>query len=65
MGKVESRNDGGERRRGGRGVKVMRGRMRRWDLSRRGWIKGVGNGNWDENKRVHGIALGNIPWFDF
>jgi hypothetical protein len=47
----------------GRGVKVMRGRMRRWDLNRYNKIKGVGNRN--GNRRVHYIALGNIPWDDF
>jgi hypothetical protein len=41
----------------------MRGRMRRWDLNRYNKIKGVGNRN--GNRRVHYIALGNIPWDDF
>jgi hypothetical protein len=28
-----------------------------------GGIKGVGN--WNGNRRVHCIVLGNIPWDDF
>jgi hypothetical protein len=47
----------------GKGVKVMRGRMRRWDLNRYNRIKGVGN--WSGNRRMHCIALENIPWDDF
>jgi len=63
LGRVGCRNDEGGRRRVGRGVKETRGRMRRWGLNRHGGIKGVGN--WNGNKRMHGIALGIISWGDF